>query len=1253
MDDSAGTISGEDTASADKAPPQRNVEAPVVVIACPLPDGDSESDFQVRARYINGVEHIARAWGAVSPTVWDGDRAWLSFANGPHERRALQAYRAAQELLVRGALALELPVRVAVTITAVGADGRPSIEGGDLLTMLSRAPEKRLIATEDFVFCLPSERRFEFGPAAAAEADTVFHVAAPGAIPRRCDDLDPRALWDGFEQVALSPEVREVRYVGFRLPKRAPPVLDLLDVFVPPNTTWVERGWEGAVSGEDAEELAHMYPLVNRAGSPLRYAFWGGEHLVFLGEPGSGKTTLLRWLALVAASGEWPALRSEVRPCLPLLISVGRLAEVLRETSKSGVEALASYYVPATTPGAEVVARFLDRQLRLGRCLVLFDGLDEVRAADRARTEEWLRAFAERYSKSRFVTTSRFVGYSGLRLPEDAGVRRLTALDQEGRSAFVHAFCRAYLKWETGRDRPADAEVQATALLEAIEANDRLSALAQNPFMLSALALIHRAEGRLPRHRVQAYQMFLRALCETWGEARRLVPEGSLSDERKVVLYEEEAIPVLGDLALALHERYPRGVAPTEVVRKSIAQALQGREEIDEEAALGLADAFLKRAGEEVQILLERGRGQWGFLHLTFQEMFVAAGLHSTERFEEVALSHLLSPRWEEVIRLGVGYLALVQARPVAAKRFLEKVLAYRAPEPGTRAEEILGKHIGIAALLAMEAGEALPPSFQRRIAEEFARWYCEGPPQDLGQHGLFHKPIEALDSWLRQMGLSDFSAPLIDALQRRLLSPEAHERWMAARALEKLRAHVPMSHIVESMSLDEEPRPWIFKALLTSDATSSDLLEMAVHPSAGVRAAAVMAAESLSTEDRAAVLRKVEGDPSPLVREISARLPMAGARRPGGVYLPEELTAEEELRLAPFLHDASPEVREMALDRLHSSKIPAVLDAEEAVLRSDPSQSARRQAAINLAKNGAESGFALAFAAFAENVDEPIWSDWRRWLFGSQNLDSLLSHVLAQATSADSKTRATAAFLLGHSGTNGNLDGHARREEVESALIGCLRDSDPRVRREALHRLDASFDRACTVALDALLDPNPEVRQAAYESMVRSGRIPKDRFIAGLDDEVAAVRAICLSVLRYLPENERSARLAKAAEDPDPRVRRALPDHLDLATEEGEALLVRLLGDASYDVRSSAVTALWNRIQNRGEPRMPVEAVARLLDSDPPLYFAAMVLARAGASGLRALLDHADKSVARVGLWLWAEASAWSFGEPSVVEPT
>lgn len=973
--------------------------APVVVVACTFAAAADLDAHLRQARHIDGVERIAAALRAVDPVVWEGDRAWLSCAGAPPEQRVTLAWRVAVELWQRGAIDLDLPVRIAVALCPVGAGGAPILEGegaGEITALLAHAPERTVAVSEEIALCLRPERREELSAGGIREDGSTVYVfpadGAEGEPPREHEQL---SLWTASEGYALSSEIRELHYVGFRLPRRAPPVLDLADVFVAPTAMLWRDAREtphllhlshhgtrpqfevGALPVEAADEEAAprergdgtWADVMSAFGSPIEVLLARHAHMVVLGEPGAGKTTLLKWLAVVAAEGSFPALTGDPGPRLPLLLGVGRLAETLGQGEFPFAKVLASYFGVVDGALVSAIGRFFERQLTLGRCVVLLDGLDEVRPADRAPTEGWLRDFAARYPENRFVATSRFVGYSGLRLPEDAAVVRLSPLDAPGRERFVRAFCKAYLKWETGEDRPAEADAQATALLQAIHASDRLSALAQNPFMLSALALIHRAEGRLPRHRIQAYQMFLRALCETWSEARKLVPGAAPTPaDSTVVAYEEEAIPVLGELALQMHREYPRGVAPVEVVRGAIARVLRTREEMDEAPALAAADAFLKRAGEEVQILLERGAGQWGFLHLTFQEMFVAAGLHANERFEEVATRHLLEPRWEEVIRLGVGYLALVQARPVAAQKFLESVLAHEAPEPWARAAKILGKHIGLAAILAVEAGEALPPRMQRRIAEAFADWLCDGAPRDVAEAIPGENFFGRVSQWLRQIALSEIAKPFVDALIRRMSTGDARGRRGAVKALETMEALVPPADLVNAILGDSVAHPSWFGALLARSASMDEILALARHADERVRAAAAQAAEFRAQAERRFELAAADPDP--------------GVRSALGQWLRLAEDAKDPL-LTRLLADPSADVRSAATYALINQQLRLSPDAMTPLLaHSNPGVA---QAAAGVLAQAGDEGMRI----LVDHADKPAaraalwqWAEARQWVF-------------------------------------------------------------------------------------------------------------------------------------------------------------------------------------------------------------------------------------------------------------------------------
>jgi predicted NACHT family NTPase len=525
------------------------------------------------------------------------------------------------------------------------------------------------------------------------------------------------------------------------------------DVYVPSEVEVRTRGKlplpSGIISVADEEVLPPWSdtPASDASGPPvaLRDVFTRHRGVVVLGDPGFGKTTLLRWLAILAAAGEF-ALASELdvtERLLPIPVSVGRLAEMRSALGGDGVsvvDAMARYFHDRSLGEEDELRPFLERELERGRCLVLLDGLDEVKTEEREAIRSWVEAFGATHNSNRFVATSRRYGYAGLDLSGATAEVVLRPFTDNQVERYVHAFHRTYVRWETGHNPVNSAD--ADRLLEALRASPRLSALARNPFMLSALTLIHRAEGRLPRHRVQAYEIFARALCETWAHARRLVAGAT---REAAIEYEEEALPILGRLALSMHEQHPTGAAPEEFVREQIALSLAEQRDIDHKEARRAAEEFLRKAAGEVQILLERGAGAWGFLHLTFQEFFVAAGLHAAERFEDVAIQHLFDPRWEEILRLGVGYMALVQKRPRAAQLFVKRVLDHEEPEPRRWITRVLDAQVPLAALLAAEAGDALPAALQKEVGDALATW-------------LKTAPREVAKRYLDELSLTDFA---------------------------------------------------------------------------------------------------------------------------------------------------------------------------------------------------------------------------------------------------------------------------------------------------------------------------------------------------------------------------------------------------------------------------------------------------------------------------------------------------------------
>lgn len=774
----------------------------------------SDADvFRRRAQYVAGVEYVADKLEAAQPLQWQGDGVMLFFKGDERQSAVTRAVEAAEAIRERIIVDLALQVRIAVHAAVVAWDpetGKLAHPAIDLCGHLEHAtPVNGISVTEDVYLALPEPEQQRFAPLGMTVRDGLAAYVFPAGLAARKDPesfkpSEDLRLRESFRRYVGSPEIRRLRYVGFPLQKKQPPSLDIREVFIAPEARVRARqglGWAQTIRmlragiglpGDALEESTQKQVEAPLPPEPISKLLGQHRAMVVLGDPGSGKTTVLRWLAVLAAGGPlaWAKQLGSTERLLPLMLSVGRLAEIRSRLGEvcSVTEALSVYFYDRNVGGTEELRSFLERQLEAGECLVLLDGLDEVRSESRSSILHWLETFCAQFPLNRFVISARRVGYTGFSLPEGAEVE-LGAFSDEQIRLYVQSFERACRRWENnGVPDDVGADHDSERLLKALFDNPRLRELARNPFLLSSLSLIHRAEGRLPRHRVQAYEIFARTLCETWGNARRVVAgETNTRDIR----YEEEAIPILGELALRMHLEWPTGVAPENFVIQTLAEAIRARDEASPQEAERSAKEFLERAGKEVQILLERGAGQWGFLHLTFQEFFTAVGLLSSERFEEVAFQHLFDPRWEEALRLGVGYMALIQKRAQATQRFIHEVLTYEASGSQQYLTKLLRKQIYLAALFASEAGDVLPMPLQEEIAQTVVEWHKS-------------MPESVAEPLLRELAQTEFAERILDASLPELRSDEelARERAVAVLgALGRERTQQALSEAVNDPS--------------------------------------------------------------------------------------------------------------------------------------------------------------------------------------------------------------------------------------------------------------------------------------------------------------------------------------------------------------------------------------------------------------------------------------------------------------------
>ncbi len=442
-----------------------------------------------------------------------------------------------------------------------------------------------------------------------------------------------------------------------------------------PSGETLERRLSGrgaAASLED--ELGELHALPSEAPAlSVEEAVGKFPRVVVLGDPGSGKSTLLKYLSLsLAQNPEAP---------LPILAPLNAFAAALLKDPDLSLQAFLPVYFAGLSAELGGLAPLLDLALAQGQALVLLDGLDEVQQG-RAHLATKVERFAADVVShgGKLIVTSRIVGYREAPLnAHDWRLYTLLDFDRSNIETFAEKWCLAFECGTLGNtdEAKASAERERQGLLDALDANPGVARLAANPLLLTILALIKRQGVNLPNRRVELYELYLKTLITSWSRARAL-------DKRPVgpELDYLQTIAVLSPLALWLREENPTaGLVTQERLIEWLAAYYQSDEwGLKRGEALKQATEFLNSVRRYSNLLLERGQGHYGFIHLTFEEALAARGIVQRSQLDlkdSLALiqSHLTDPAWRETILLAVGVWGLVREQPRVAGEVVRAML--------------------------------------------------------------------------------------------------------------------------------------------------------------------------------------------------------------------------------------------------------------------------------------------------------------------------------------------------------------------------------------------------------------------------------------------------------------------------------------------------------------------------------------------------------------------------------------------------
>lgn len=417
---------------------------------------------------------------------------------------------------------------------------------------------------------------------------------------------------------------------------------------------------------------------------PLRFLVPGNK-TVILGDPGSGKTTLLRFLALSGISSELGE-RYQTNPDsrLPVYVILRRYADELKGRRNLSLLEYFIETIQADYSLPDANESFFNFYLERGQAVLLFDGLDELPDSSfKELIRNRIQSLNLSFPGNTFIVTSRIVGYDNpFRFNDKVfGHYKLGRLKLPEITRFVK-------DWYNSRiENEHQSRISANDLIRILgdKNNQSIRELAENPLLLTIVALVHRIDAVLPDERVVLYQKCTETLLNTWHTWK--FREQEIKNKGRV---ERRNRQRMESIAFWVHsqslgtDRNQKSVIPARDLHRFLTQYITANEKspFEEGDPEDIASDFLEFIKKRAGLLIEVGDQQYSFVHLTFQEYLCSSyiitiseksGIENT--WSGLQLS-IIDPRWHEVMRLLIAGLRSDESQDFMLSTLLGNVSA-------------------------------------------------------------------------------------------------------------------------------------------------------------------------------------------------------------------------------------------------------------------------------------------------------------------------------------------------------------------------------------------------------------------------------------------------------------------------------------------------------------------------------------------------------------------------------------------------
>ncbi|MEH2392525.1 MAG: HEAT repeat domain-containing protein [Nostoc sp.] len=318
----------------------------------------------------------------------------------------------------------------------------------------------------------------------------------------------------------------------------------------------------------------------------------------------------------------------------------------------------------------------LHEQLKSGKALVMFDGLDEV--FDPAQREDVItdiHRFTNEYRDVQVIVTSRVIGYKPQRL-RDAEFHHfiLQDLEPEQIQDFIY-------RWhELTFIDTADKVRKRERLQIGIKTSQSIAELAGNPLLLTMMAILNRNQ-ELPRDRAELYNQASRVLLHQWDVERALQEDKRL--DPKIIHYKDKQAMLR---QVAYHMQIgDKGLAGNLISVGDLEKILTDYfKSLEITQAREIARVMINQLRTRNFILCFLGADYYAFVHRTFLEYFCAwefvwqfekeRSITIEDLKTEVFGKHWQDETWHEVLLLIAGMIDV---------KFVGEILEYLMKQDG------------------------------------------------------------------------------------------------------------------------------------------------------------------------------------------------------------------------------------------------------------------------------------------------------------------------------------------------------------------------------------------------------------------------------------------------------------------------------------------------------------------------------------------------------------------------------------------